>query len=65
MTENRLAMAEGHVEEGRRIVARQRDLIARQRVLGQDTDVSEWLLSQFELSLVAFEADLQSIRDKI
>jgi len=65
MTENRLAMAEGHVEEGRRIVARQRDLIARQRALGRDTDVSEWLLSQFKRSLVAFEQDLQSIRDEI
>jgi len=57
-------MAEGHVQEGHRIIARQRDLVARQRALGEDTAVSEWLLSQFERTLIAFEEDLQSVRDE-
>ena len=57
-------MAERHVEEGRRTVARQRQLVARQKALGQDTAVSESLLSEFQRSLVVFEEDLQSIRDQ-
>jgi len=63
MAEDRRTMAEHHLQEGRRTFARQRELVARQRALGQDTTVSDALLVEFERSLIVFEQDLQSIQD--
>ena len=54
-------MAERHVEEGRRIIARQRELVARQKALGRDMTASQTLLEEFERSQAIFEADLQVI----
>jgi hypothetical protein len=54
--------AKRHVEDGQRVVDRQRTLIARQKVLGHDTQMSERLLAAFERSQVIFESDLARIR---
>jgi hypothetical protein len=59
--ESKLAQATPHVVEGRRIVARQRALIAKERAAGQDTAAEE-VLVQFEKSLAIFEADLLAIQ---
>lgn len=64
MLESRRAIAVRHVQEGRRTVERRRDLIARQKALGQDTTASRSLLHEFERSLDIFEKDLDSIRDE-
>ena len=62
MDESRLRMAARHVEEGRRIVERQRRLIADQQARGKNTERSQWLLATFELTQAAFEDDLASLR---
>src|ERR1051326_3718091 len=62
MAESRRAMAERHVQEGRRTVERQRELVARQKAFGHDTTASETLLGQFERTLAGFEEHLDSIR---
>jgi uncharacterized protein YmfQ (DUF2313 family) len=54
----RIALAQDHVNTGRRIVARQRQLIAKIRALGGNAGMAEDLLAAFERSLVIFEADL-------
>ena len=57
----REALAQEHVAKGRAIVERQRELIARLRSLGHDTDEATRLLMQFETSLAIFEADLADL----
>jgi hypothetical protein len=52
------AQANRHVVDGRRVVERQRALIARQKARGHDTQQSEGLLAQFERSQEMFESDL-------
>lgn len=52
-----------HVKEGKRIVARQRELIAREKRAGRDTADSEILLSQFERTLAIFESDLMAVHE--
>ena len=64
MAEDRLIMAERHVREGRLTVARQRELVARQKALGLDTARSQSLLAEFEHSLADFEQHLDSIRNE-
>jgi hypothetical protein len=61
---NRAALAQDHVIRGRRIVARQRQLIAEVRARGGDCTQAEDLLSQFERSLAIFEDDLASILEE-
>jgi len=56
-----IALARRHVEEGRRIVERQRKLIAAKRVGPDAAD----LLKTFERSLEIFEGDLaRLLQDK-
>jgi hypothetical protein len=62
MVEDRYALAQRRAAEGRRVIDRQRLLIQRQKVLGQDTGGSEDLLAAFERSQEIIERDLASIR---
>ena len=55
------AFAEKHIDYGRRIVARQRQLIEEIRSRGSSTFESESLLAVFEDTLAIFEKDLQEI----
>jgi hypothetical protein len=48
ITETKLAMASRHVAKGRRVVERQRALIASQRKAGLNTSAAEKLLDLFE-----------------
>ena len=57
----RRALALKHVETGRRIIARQRELIKRQIARGVDTATSESLLRAFERSQMIFEHDLADL----
>jgi hypothetical protein len=59
--ESKRALAARHVAEGRKIVARQRLLIAKQKEAGRETTHSENLLAQFERTLAVFEDHLQEI----
>jgi hypothetical protein len=61
MTEDLKSIAERHVKEGQRVVARQRELIARMKALGQDTATAQELLDIFERTLAQFEDDLRVI----
>jgi hypothetical protein len=63
-TEPRSARAHRHVTQGRRIVARQRELITEIRDRGADSTSAEDLLSAFERSLAIFEDDLAAIIKK-
>jgi hypothetical protein len=64
LTADRAALAQDHVTRGRRIVARQRQLIVEIRARGGDCATAEDLLSAFERSLVIFEDDLAVILEK-
>jgi hypothetical protein len=57
----RRAVAVRHVEGGRRIVDRQRALIARCKALGVNTDEAKNLLVAFERSQTIFEQDLADL----
>jgi hypothetical protein len=57
----RYNQANRHVLNGRRVIARQRELIGRQKALAHDTRQSEMLLALFERSQVIFEGDLSRI----
>jgi hypothetical protein len=54
-------MAERHVREGLRLIAWQRDLIARRKAGGLSTRRSEELLATFEISQAIFEDDLAAL----
>lgn len=54
-----------HVRDGKRIVAGQRALIAKQKEGGRDTEAAESLLVQFERALAIFEDDLRAIQNAI
>jgi hypothetical protein len=58
--ETKLAMAARHVAAGRKVVIRQRALVAKQKA-GRDKLDSETLLDQFERTLAIFESDLRGI----
>lgn len=47
-----LALAEGHVDQGRRHVARQKEIIAELGLAGHPTALAETLLTSFEQTLV-------------
>ena len=47
MIQDHLALAEQHVEEGKAIIKRQRDLIARLSADGHDVTQAKALLAQF------------------
>jgi len=53
-----LALAYRHVTEGRRILDRQRDVIAKKKAAGLEGEISEQLLAQFEISQRLFEQHL-------
>ena len=57
----RRAMALRYVETGRRIVDQQRDLVARRKALGVDTDTNEDLLGTLERSQLMFEEALADL----
>jgi len=59
VTESKLAQAARHVAEGRRIVDRQRALVARLKEAGLDAFNAKDLLGQFERTLAVFEDDLR------
>lgn len=58
---DRRAEAQRHVASGKRIIARQRLVIADRKALGRNTHEFENLLAAFERSQVIFEADLRRI----
>jgi hypothetical protein len=62
--ESKLAMAARHVAAGRKVVVRQRALVARQKTAGHDTFLSERLLGQFERSLLIFESHLREVETR-
>jgi hypothetical protein len=62
--ESDLALAARHVAEGRRIVARQRERIARLRALGCSTLDHEQTLRIFESTLEIFLDHEQTIREQ-
>jgi hypothetical protein len=55
------AIAEHRLEKSRRVLVRQRELIATRRAAGQPTTHSEKVLATFERSHAAFERSLQWI----
>jgi hypothetical protein len=54
--DDRIAMAQRHVEDGRRIIERQRALVAR---VGSQSSID--LLALFERTQELFEADLAAL----
>jgi hypothetical protein len=60
--ESKLSQAARHVAEGKRIVARQRALVARQKEAGVDTLYAETLLAQFQRTLGVFEEHFLAIQ---
>jgi hypothetical protein len=58
----RHAIAQHRVAEGQSLIERQRSLIRRQNLLGNDTTEAEELLVKFERSQAVFEYDLARIR---
>ena len=63
--ETTLEQAIRHVRDGKRVVAAQRALIAKQKGEDRDTQTAESLLVQFERALAIFEDDLRAIQDAI
>jgi len=62
VTETKFEQAYRHVMDGRKIVARQREIIARLKAGGADVSDAEDLLDQFERTLAIFESDLAAIQ---
>ena len=60
-TAEKVALAQRHVDSGRRVVERQEALVARQKALGSSTILSEQLLSDFRRSQTIFESDLAGL----
>jgi hypothetical protein len=63
--ETTLEQALRHVRDGKRTIAGQRALIAKQKEGGHDTEAADSLLVQFERALLIFEEDLRAIQDAI
>jgi hypothetical protein len=61
MASDRTTLAHANVTKARRIVAKQRDLIAQIRKHGGECAEDQKLLSTFETSLAIFEDDLATI----
>lgn len=60
----RHALAERHVSEGRRTIDRLHALIARQQVRGRSTVSSQGLLASLQHTQAVFEDDLRRIEDE-
>jgi hypothetical protein len=60
----RRALAIQHVERGRVIIARQRQIIDRIRAFNGDASSAEDLLSAFERSMTIFEDDLKDLEKR-
>ena len=58
----RRAIAERQVENGRRMIDRQRELIAGNKARGFDTVAAERLLASFERSQAIFDEELATLR---
>jgi hypothetical protein len=61
----KLANAERHVLEARKIVERQRVSISARKEAGWDTFDGELLLDRFERALAIFENDYRAIRAEL
>jgi hypothetical protein len=61
----RRALALKHLESGRRIIERQRQLIARRKAIGANTNESERLLESFEHSQMIFDQDLADPQSQV
>jgi hypothetical protein len=63
MEETDLEMAQRHVASGRRIVAEQRERVARLKIFpGRDAHAAQKDLEPFEDSLAMFEEHLKSLQ---
>ena len=62
--EDRHALAKRHVETGRRIIERQRQIVAETKARKVDSTQAEELLAQFERTQAIFEDDLALIIGK-
>jgi hypothetical protein len=62
---NKLALAERHVLDGRKIVERQHAFISARKQAGHVTFDAELLLDQFERTLAIFEEDYRAIRAEL
>ena len=62
--EERRAFASGHVEWGRRAIARQQHYIKELRESGRDTEAAEKLLAVFERTQKVFEYDLAHLEKR-
>ena len=60
-----LAQAESHAWRGRKIVARQRQLIAHLGAQGANTRLAKDLLARFEQSLELFERHLAELKSAV
>jgi hypothetical protein len=60
--EKRHADAQRHVDDGRRAIEHQRSIVAKQKSLRLNTQVSENRLATFERSQNIFESELARIR---
>jgi len=50
-----------HIESGRRVIDRQRAIVAHKKALGLNSDVFENLLGAFERTQAIFEQDLADL----
>ena len=62
--EERRAFARGHVEWGRRVIARQQQYLKELRDSGRDTEAAEKLLLMFERTQKVFEHDLADLEKR-
>jgi hypothetical protein len=62
--ESETAQAQHHIEEARRLVARQRQIVKSLRDDGHDTVSAEGLLKRMLETLKAFEKDQQTLEDE-
>ena len=62
--EERRAFARGHVEWGRRLIARQQQYLKELRESGRDTEAAEKLLLAFEQTQKVFEHDLADLEKR-
>ena len=62
--EERRAFARGHVEWGRRAIARQQNYVKALRESGRDAEAAEKLLTVFERTQKVFEYDLADLEKR-
>ena len=62
MWQEHLALAERHVAEGRRLVARQRQIVVDLGGVGYDTTTAQAVLAQFETTLMRHIEDRDRLK---